>query len=870
MRRQLVPRDRRLPRVHGADGRRLSARRHGHRAGRVPGTGGRLARRAGRQGRRLALIGQTFTGPRYFHPRPSAAGDGYDAMASSASNLGPTNPELLDAVARARAAYRARERPRPGARAGRRGHGLRLRPRPAHLARERAAAGAARRARARPRRSTDVLALVDEHTDGRSLGFLGEPGVNVLELNLALDATGVAFAMARGDAPHLPRRRGRRRQDLRDAQRGPPPPRVRRGRRRRLRRDARREKTADAGRRPRGRAAAAGRVPRRRRFEELDVDARARAAGRRSRSSTSSRTRTCPGSRNEKRWQDVEELLEAGIDVISTLNIQHLESLNDVVEQITGVKQRETIPDEVVRRADEIQLVDLTPLALRNRLARGDVYPPERIDAALANYFRPGNLSALRELALAWLADRVDEGLADYRARHGIDGAVGDARARARRAHRLGGRRAARPPRRPRSRSARRATSSPCTWSRRTGSRRPRPRCSTAARARRGARRHVPRGRRRRHRRRAARGRALAERDADRDGREPPLALAAAHARLGDRQGDPRVGRRDRRPRRQPPGGALRGRLRRPAHAAALRRCRAAASVLGVAARRRRRCRSSRRCSRSCASTSGSRACCSSTCCSSSPSRRSAGCGRRSPRRSPASCSPTGTSRRRCTRSRSARARTSSRSSSSSPSPAIVSGFVSLAARRAAEGARARAEAEALARLAGALAGRGGRSTASAACSGSTAPPCSHRDDGGWRIEAASGERVPESPEAAPTTIDLDDEHVLALAGAPVRSEDQRVLDAFAKELAASVELGELEAEAEAAGALSAANELRAAHPLRRLPRPADAARRDQGLGDEPAPGRRRLDARGAARVPRRRSTRRPTGSTRSSGTCST
>ena len=128
-----------------------------------------------------------------------------------------------------------------------------------------------------------------------------------------------------------------------------------------------------------------------------------------------------PGSRNEKRWQDVEELLEAGINVISTLNIQHLESLNDVVEEITGVKQRETIPDEVVRRADELQLVDLTPVALRNRLARGDVYPPERIDAALANYFRPGNLSALRELALAWLADRVDEGLEDYRRRHGID-----------------------------------------------------------------------------------------------------------------------------------------------------------------------------------------------------------------------------------------------------------------------------------------------------------------------------------------------------------------------------------------------------------------------------------------------------------------
>src|SRR5262245_6058338 len=79
-----------------------------------------------------------------------------------------------------------------------------------------------------------------------------------------------------------------------------------------------------------------------------------------------------PGSRNEKRWQDIDELLDDGIDVISNLNIQHLESLNDVVEEITGVKQRETVPDEVVRRADELQLVDLTPDALRNRLARGD------------------------------------------------------------------------------------------------------------------------------------------------------------------------------------------------------------------------------------------------------------------------------------------------------------------------------------------------------------------------------------------------------------------------------------------------------------------------------------------------------------------
>jgi two-component system, OmpR family, sensor histidine kinase KdpD len=129
-----------------------------------------------------------------------------------------------------------------------------------------------------------------------------------------------------------------------------------------------------------------------------------------------------PGSRNAKRWQDVEELLDAGVDVISTVNIQHLESLNDVVEKITGVPQRETIPDAVVRAADQVELVDMTPEALRRRMAHGNIYPPEKIDAALTNYFRAGNLTALRELALLWLADKVDEGLQRYRAEHHIRG----------------------------------------------------------------------------------------------------------------------------------------------------------------------------------------------------------------------------------------------------------------------------------------------------------------------------------------------------------------------------------------------------------------------------------------------------------------
>jgi len=127
-----------------------------------------------------------------------------------------------------------------------------------------------------------------------------------------------------------------------------------------------------------------------------------------------------PGCRNTKRWQDVDELLDAGIEVITTLNIQHLESLNDVAKQVTGVEQHETLPDAVARRADQIELVDMTPEALRRRMVHGNVYPPNRVEAALTHYFRPGNLTALRELALLWLADRVEEGLQRYRAEHGI------------------------------------------------------------------------------------------------------------------------------------------------------------------------------------------------------------------------------------------------------------------------------------------------------------------------------------------------------------------------------------------------------------------------------------------------------------------
>ena len=123
---------------------------------------------------------------------------------------------------------------------------------------------------------------------------------------------------------------------------------------------------------------------------------------------------------NPTRRQDVEELLTAGIDVLSTVGIHHLESLYDVVHQITGVRPEHTIPDRVVRGAAEIEMVDVTPQELRRRMAHGDLHPAERVDAALADYYREGNLAALRELALLWTADRVEEGLTRYRGEHQI------------------------------------------------------------------------------------------------------------------------------------------------------------------------------------------------------------------------------------------------------------------------------------------------------------------------------------------------------------------------------------------------------------------------------------------------------------------
>jgi two-component system sensor histidine kinase KdpD len=514
-----------------------------------------------------------------------------------------------------------------------------------------------------------------------------------------------------------------------------------------------------------------------------------------------------PGSRNEKRWQDVEELLRAGINVVSSLNIQHLESLNDVVEEITGVRQQETIPDEVVRKADELQLVDLTPIALRNRLARGDVYPPERIDTALANYFRPGNLSALRELSLAWLADRVDEGLDEYRRRHGIQ-----------------------QPWETRERVLVALTGSP------DGERLIR-RAARIAQRTKGdlvALHVIPQD-------------GLAAPAAELLGRQRELVSllgGSYHEVVGEDIGEALLdAARSLNVTQIVMGASRRSRWQRLTRG----------SVIGKVIRG-----------------SGTRIDVHVVSHPDAAEEAFTLPRTRRPATLPRRRVTIGLALAVIGPPLLAVVLAQVRDEIGLPSvlllflllvvvssaigglvPALVAAvsgfllvnwyftpplytltisegenilalivflavagtisvFVDLAARRAAEGRRARAEAEALSRLAGSspvpavleslirVLGLDGASVL-------------HREENGWRIEASSGDRAPDSPADASTTIDLDPDHVLALAGGPVRSQDERVLEAFSKELAASVELGDLEAEVEAAGVLSAANELRAA-----------------------------------------------------------
>ena len=236
-------------------------------------------------------------------------------------------------------------------------------------------------------------------------------------------------------------------------------------------------------------------------------------------------------------------------------------------QQITGVPQRETVPDAVVRRAEQIELVDMTPEALRRRMAHGNIYQPEKIDAALGNYFRVGNLTALRELALLWLADKVDDQLDRYRAEHGIAGHLGDPGAGRRRAHRRPRGRHADPPggpdRRPRQgrRPARRARHP----QRRAGRRRRPGQPGPAAHPRGEPRRHLPPGGRRRHPRGAAGLRPRRQRHPARARRQPPRPVRPAV--LARRRGDHhRRVRPDRRAPGHPRGGQARpGPARRPA-----------------------------------------------------------------------------------------------------------------------------------------------------------------------------------------------------------------------------------------------------------------------------------------------------------------
>jgi two-component system sensor histidine kinase KdpD len=149
-------------------------------------------------------------------------------------------------------------------------------------------------------------------------------------------------------------------------------------------------------------------------FEEMDVDAIVARNPRVVLIDELAHTNV-EGSKHAKRYQDVLEVLDAGIDVLSTMNIQHLESITPTVQSITGITVRETVPDWVLKRVDEVVMSDLTPEALQNRMRRGDIYPLDRVGRALGNFFRPGNLIALRELALRQVAHAVDRSLESYR-----------------------------------------------------------------------------------------------------------------------------------------------------------------------------------------------------------------------------------------------------------------------------------------------------------------------------------------------------------------------------------------------------------------------------------------------------------------------
>jgi two-component system sensor histidine kinase KdpD len=159
------------------------------------------------------------------------------------------------------------------------------------------------------------------------------------------------------------------------------------------------------------------------RFEEMDIDAILARRPRVALVDELAHT-NIEGSKHKKRYEDVFELLDAGIDVLSTMNIQHVESITPTVLGVTGIQVRETVPDWVLKRVHEVVMADLTPEALQNRMRRGDIYPLDRVGRALGNFFRPGNLIALRELALRQVAQAVDQSLESYREKDEAGGMV--------------------------------------------------------------------------------------------------------------------------------------------------------------------------------------------------------------------------------------------------------------------------------------------------------------------------------------------------------------------------------------------------------------------------------------------------------------
>ena len=542
-------------------------------------------------------------------------------------------------------------------------------------------------------------------------------------------------------------------------------------------------------------------------FEELDVEALLARAPEVALVDELAHTNV-PGSRNEKRCQDVEQLLAAGIDVISTLNIQHIESLNDVVEQITGVKQRETIPDEVVRRADQLQLVDLTSEAVRARLARGDIYPAERIDVALANYFRPGNLTALRELALLWVADRVDEGLRAYRERHGIKQAW---ETRERVLVALTGAEEGEQLIRRGARMAQRAKGDLVAVHVRTQdglAGRPSPALERQRRlidelggeyrdvvgadvgetlvetARALNATQVVLGATRRSRLRQLLHGSVINRVIRDSGVDLDVHVISHFDETERRQLElPRRRRPTALPRRRVAWGYALAAVGLPLLTAVLYDLHGDLGlpsvlllflllVVGVSA------------------LGGL-----------GPALVAAVAGFLlvnwffTPPLYTFSIAET---------------EHLLALFAFLAVATVVSLFVSLAARRAAEGTRARAEAEALVRLAGSSPVTSLLDALRRAL-GLDGASVLHREQPGWRLDAASGERVPGTPDEAAATVELDEQHVLALSGEAAGPGARRILDAFSRELTASLQLEELEAEASAAASLASANELRSA-----------------------------------------------------------